>query len=115
MAICRGSMVSPGALVVLLRDMWLGMSTGHLPGLSGELWCTRRVGELALLRNSRGQRLQRPHKRASRPQLSRGAVASLKCRAWCAEQPVGVDYLGHVGFSLAFATEFDRASGPVNV
>ena len=91
------------------------MSIGHLSGLPGELRRTRRVGELALLRNSRGRRLQRPHERASRPQLSRGAVASLKCRAWCAEQPVGVDYLGPVGFSLAFATEFDRVCGPVDV
>ena len=91
------------------------MSTGHLSGLPGELWHTRRLSELALLRNSRGQRLQRPRKRAFRPQLSGGAVANPKFRAWHAEQTVGVDYLGPVGVSLAFAAEFEVASGPVNV
>ena len=91
------------------------MSTGHLSGLSGELWRTRRVSELALLRNSKGQRLQRPGKREFRPQLSRDAVASLKFRAWHAEQPVGVDYLGPVGVSLASATKFAQVCGPGDV
>ena len=91
------------------------MSIGCLSELSGELWRTCRVSELALLRNSKGQRLQRPGKRAFRPQLSTGAFASLKFRAWRAEQPVSVDYLGSVGVSLAFAAEFDQVCGPVDV
>ena len=42
------------------------MSVGRLSGLFGELWRARRASELALLRNSKGQRLQRPGKRVSR-------------------------------------------------
>ena len=42
------------------------MSVGRLSGLSGELWRTRRASELALLRNSKGQRVQRPGKSVSR-------------------------------------------------
>ena len=91
------------------------MSAGHLSGLSGELWRTRRVSELALLRNPKGQCLQRPGERTLRPQFSRGAVTSLKRRAWCAEQPVGVDYSGPVGVSLAFAAELEEMCGPVDV